>query len=136
MNAYIALYRRNSVLRDWPILEVIGVAAITAAVSYLVSIPFFFQFYFYSWLSIGRLLTVSVSRWYRYLDQTIRSVQTSELVANLFQECDPTKGDYHGLCKYVFNSLLCMIVTGEFQALPPWDKTFFYSFSPHASNLF
>ena len=27
------------------------------------------------------------------------SVQTSELVANLFQECDPTKGDYHGLCK-------------------------------------
>src|SRR5258706_8708931 len=29
------------------------------------------------------------------------SVQTSELVANLFQECDPTKGDYHGLCKCV-----------------------------------
>lgn len=28
-------------------------------------------------------------------------VQSSELVANLFQECDPAKGDYHGLCKYV-----------------------------------
>ncbi|KIY66841.1 Cl-channel protein [Cylindrobasidium torrendii FP15055 ss-10] len=25
-------------------------------------------------------------------------VQTSELVANLFQECDPARGDYHGLC--------------------------------------
>lgn len=64
MNAYIALYRRNSVLRDWPILEVIGVAAITAAVSYLVSVPFLFQFYFYNWFSLGRLLTVSVNRWY------------------------------------------------------------------------
>jgi chloride channel 3/4/5 len=29
------------------------------------------------------------------------SVQSSELVANLFQECDPNKGDYHGLCKCV-----------------------------------
>lgn len=105
MNAYIALYRRNSVLRDWPILEVIGVAAITAAVSYLVSIPFLFQFHFYNWLSIGRLLAVSAAVDTRYLDPTIRSVQTSELVANLFQECDPTKGDYHGLCKYVFDSL-------------------------------
>ncbi|KAF8631881.1 hypothetical protein AX15_002146 [Amanita polypyramis BW_CC] len=65
MNVYIALYRQNSVLRDWPILEVIGVTAVTATVSYLV---------------------------------VFSRVQTSELVANLFQECDPTKGDYHGLC--------------------------------------
>lgn len=32
-------------------------------------------------------------------------VQSSELVANLFQECDPAKGDYHGLCKYVLRLL-------------------------------
>ncbi|KAK2463643.1 hypothetical protein APHAL10511_004394 [Amanita phalloides] len=65
MNAYIALYRRTSVLLEWPMLEVIGISAITAAISYLV---------------------------------VFSRVQTSELVANLFQECDPTKGDYHGLC--------------------------------------
>ncbi|KAJ7493396.1 Cl-channel protein [Mycena galericulata] len=61
LNVEIALYRRNSVLNEWPVLEVVGVSAITAAISYLV-------------------------------------VQASELVANLFQECDPTKIDYHGLC--------------------------------------
>ncbi|KAJ6485834.1 Cl-channel protein [Mycena sanguinolenta] len=65
LNVEIALYRRNSVLNDWPILEVVGVSAITAATSYLV---------------------------------VFSRVQASELVANLFQECDPTKIDYHGLC--------------------------------------
>lgn len=33
---YVALYRRNSALNDWPILEVVGVSAVTAAISYLV----------------------------------------------------------------------------------------------------
>ncbi|KAK7031437.1 chloride channel protein [Favolaschia claudopus] len=65
LNVEIALYRRNSVLNEWPILEVVGVSAITAAISYLV---------------------------------VFSRVQTSELVANLFQECDSTKIDYHGLC--------------------------------------
>ncbi|KIM44556.1 hypothetical protein M413DRAFT_66882 [Hebeloma cylindrosporum] len=65
LNVEIALYRRNSILGEWPILEVISVSAVTAAVSYLI---------------------------------VFARVQTSELVANLFQECDPTKGDYHGLC--------------------------------------
>ncbi|PPQ91494.1 hypothetical protein CVT25_013751 [Psilocybe cyanescens] len=62
LNVEIALYRRNSVLNEWPVLEVVCVTSVTAAICYLVK------------------------------------VQTSELVANLFQECDPTKGDYHGLC--------------------------------------
>ncbi|EKM81818.1 hypothetical protein AGABI1DRAFT_118889 [Agaricus bisporus var. burnettii JB137-S8] len=66
LNVRIAVYRENSPIRDWPILEVVCVSAVTAAVSYLVSY--------------------------------IQWVQSSELVANLFQECDPTKGDYHGLC--------------------------------------
>ncbi|KJA28132.1 hypothetical protein HYPSUDRAFT_34482 [Hypholoma sublateritium FD-334 SS-4] len=65
LNVEIALYRRNSVLNDWPVLEVISVSAVTAAVSYLI---------------------------------VFARVQTSELVANLFQECDSAKGDYHGLC--------------------------------------
>ena len=36
LNVRIAVYRRNSVLYQWPVLEVVGVSAITAAVSYLV----------------------------------------------------------------------------------------------------
>ncbi|TEB33068.1 Cl-channel protein [Coprinellus micaceus] len=65
MNTEIAIHRRQSIIGDWPILEVVSASAITAALSYLVV--------------FGR-------------------VQTSELVANLFQDCDPNKGDYHGLC--------------------------------------
>ncbi|TFK39947.1 Cl-channel protein [Crucibulum laeve] len=65
LNVEVALYRRNSILADWPVLEVVCVSAITAAISYLV---------------------------------VFTRVQTSELVSNLFQECDPTKGDFHGLC--------------------------------------
>jgi hypothetical protein len=33
----IAIFRRQSVLADWPILEVISISAFTAAMSYLVS---------------------------------------------------------------------------------------------------
>ncbi|KDQ61345.1 hypothetical protein JAAARDRAFT_149999 [Jaapia argillacea MUCL 33604] len=65
LNVAVAVYRRHSMPNDWPVLEVIGVSAITAAISYLV---------------------------------VFLRVQSSELVANLFQECDPSKGDYHGLC--------------------------------------
>ena len=36
LNVRIAVYRRNSMLHQWPVLEVAGVSAITAAVSYLV----------------------------------------------------------------------------------------------------
>jgi chloride channel 3/4/5 len=36
LNVQIALYRRQSSLAEWPILEVVGVSAITAAISYLV----------------------------------------------------------------------------------------------------
>lgn len=36
LNIAAAVYRRNSILHEWPILEVTGAAAITAAVSYLV----------------------------------------------------------------------------------------------------
>ncbi|KAI0675830.1 chloride channel [Trametes maxima] len=65
LNTAVAVYRRHSALYEWPIVEVVGFTAITAAVSYLV---------------------------------VFLRVQSSELVANLFQECDITKGDYHGLC--------------------------------------
>jgi chloride channel 3/4/5 len=36
LNVEVALYRRNSVLNEWPVLEVVGASAITAAISYLV----------------------------------------------------------------------------------------------------
>ena len=38
LNIAAAVYRRNSILHEWPILEVTSVAAVTAAVSYLVRI--------------------------------------------------------------------------------------------------
>jgi surface polysaccharide O-acyltransferase-like enzyme len=41
LNIAAAVYRRNSILHEWPILEVMGAAAITAAVSYLVSATLF-----------------------------------------------------------------------------------------------
>ena len=50
------------------------------------------------WCSRGESERISTDKWRLLL--TGNRVQTSELVANLFQECDPSKGDYHGLCKY------------------------------------
>ena len=38
LNVRFAVYRRNSILYQWPVMEVVGVSAITAAVSYLVSL--------------------------------------------------------------------------------------------------
>lgn len=32
----VAVYRRNSALNDWPVLEVVFASAVTAAISYLV----------------------------------------------------------------------------------------------------
>lgn len=37
MNTEIAIHRRQSVIGDWPILEVVCASAVTAALSYLVS---------------------------------------------------------------------------------------------------
>ncbi|THU86239.1 Cl-channel protein [Dendrothele bispora CBS 962.96] len=80
LNVEAAIVRRTSVLNDWPILEVIGVSSITAAISYLI---------------------------------VFTRVQSSELVANLFQECDPSKGDYHGLCNpaAVWGNVFLLILT-------------------------
>jgi chloride channel 3/4/5 len=41
LNIAAAIYRRNSVLYEWPLLEVTGAAAVTAAVSYLVRFELF-----------------------------------------------------------------------------------------------
>ncbi|KIJ55127.1 hypothetical protein M422DRAFT_199235 [Sphaerobolus stellatus SS14] len=65
LNVNMAVIRRNSVLAEWPLMEIIAVTGITAGLSYLV---------------------------------IFARVQTSNLVANLFLECDPLKGDWHGLC--------------------------------------
>lgn len=100
LNVRIAVYRENSPIRDWPILEVVCVSAVTAAVSYLVS--------YIQWSTSLRssfcFRLFLRGMYYPRCDETLflyeYRVQSSELVANLFQECDPTKGDYHGLCKY------------------------------------
>jgi len=90
LNVAVALYRRHSVLNDWPILEVVGVSAVTAAISYLI---------------------------------VFTRVQTSELVANLFQECDPNKNDYHGLCNptAIWENVFLLVVTALMKiALTAW----------------
>ncbi|KAJ7746724.1 Cl-channel protein [Mycena maculata] len=86
LNVEVALYRRNSVLNEWPVLEVVGVSAITAAISYLV---------------------------------VFSRVQASELVANLFQECDPTKIDYHGLCNptAMWENVFLLVLTAALKIL-------------------
>ncbi|KAJ7230701.1 Cl-channel protein [Mycena pura] len=86
LNVEAALYRRSSALNDWPVLEVIGVSAITAAISYLV---------------------------------VFSRVQASELVANLFQECDPTKIDYHGLCNptAMWENVFLLVLTAAIKVL-------------------
>lgn len=65
LNVEFAIFRRQSVINDWPVLEVVTASAVTAALSFIV---------------------------------VFARVPTSELVANLFQDCDPNKADYHGLC--------------------------------------
>ncbi|KAJ7065210.1 Cl-channel protein [Mycena amicta] len=86
LNVEIALYRRRSALQDWPVLEVVGASAITAAISYLV---------------------------------VFSRVQASELVANLFQECDPTKIDYHGLCNptAMWENVFLLLLTAALKVL-------------------
>ncbi|KAH9975687.1 Cl-channel protein [Lactifluus volemus] len=81
LNITAAVYRRNSILHEWPITEVIGAAAVTAAVSYLV---------------------------------VFLRVPSSELVANLFQECDPQRIDFHGLCNpsAMWENVFLLVLTG------------------------
>lgn len=85
LNVWVAVYRRNSIIRDWPLLEVIACAAVTACLSYLVRYE----------LSTLRIVKSKM----RGLKVIFLRVQSSELVANLFQDCDPALRDYHGLCK-------------------------------------
>ncbi|KAF7317887.1 Chloride channel protein [Mycena kentingensis (nom. inval.)] len=86
LNVEVALYRRRSVLHEWPVVEVIGVSAITAAISYLI---------------------------------VFSRVQASELVANLFQECDATKIDYHGLCNptAMWENVFLLLLTAALKIL-------------------
>ncbi|TFK74955.1 Cl-channel protein [Pluteus cervinus] len=90
LNVEVAIYRRNSILAQFPVLEVVAVSAITAAASYLI---------------------------------VFARVQSSELVANLFQECDPNKGDYHGLCNpsAIWENVFLLILTAALKvALTAW----------------
>ncbi|KAJ7576923.1 Cl-channel protein [Mycena floridula] len=90
LNVEIAVYRRNSVLNEWPVLEVVAASAITAAISYLV---------------------------------VFARVQTSQLVTNLFQECDPVKGDFHGLCNptALWENVFLLLLTAAMKfALTSW----------------
>ena len=91
-------------LNDWPVLEVVSVSAFTAAVCYLVSHPHICRTPRKEFTPSFRLFLLGnffTHKHWKFFHASLNSVQTSELVANLFQECDPTKGDYHGLCKCV-----------------------------------
>lgn len=74
----------------------------TAAISYLVCFIHVTRIAVLIYLFVlGGVFTVSLARLQglRFIYDLFFSVQASELVANLFQECDTNKGDYHGLCK-------------------------------------
>ncbi|KAH8111035.1 Cl-channel protein [Phellopilus nigrolimitatus] len=91
LNVMAAVYRQRSILRDYPILEVVGATAITGCISYLI---------------------------------VFLRVQTSELVANLFQDCDPSKGDYHGLCNpnALVESIFLLVLTAAIKiGLTAWS---------------
>ncbi|KAI0306096.1 Cl-channel protein [Multifurca ochricompacta] len=81
LNIAAAVYRRNSILHELPIIEITGAAAVTAAVSYLV---------------------------------VFLRVPSSDLVANLFQECDPQRIDFHGLCNptAMWENVFLLVLTG------------------------
>ncbi len=101
LNIAAAVYRRNSVLHEWPILEVTGAAAVTAAVSYLVRISMLIiESVFGIFVSPGCFPQVRMSTLYTRVCLHLQPrVPASDLVANLFQECDPQRIDFHGLCK-------------------------------------
>ncbi|KAN0129315.1 chloride channel [Lactarius tabidus] len=73
LNIAAAVYRRNSILHEYPLLEVTGAAAVTATV-----------------------------------------IPASDLVANLFQECDPQRIDFHGLCNptAMWENVFLLVLTG------------------------
>jgi chloride channel 3/4/5 len=100
LNVAIAVYRERSVLRDNPLLEVIGFTAITATVSFLVSTLHHMKCLAHCPPSTDHFPKVCSASFVRirYLKVLCR-VQSSDLVAALFQECDPTKVDFHGVCK-------------------------------------
>ncbi|KIM24057.1 hypothetical protein M408DRAFT_331976 [Serendipita vermifera MAFF 305830] len=89
LNARAAVFRKNSVINDWPLLEVAVITAITAIISYPLV----------------------------YL-----RVQSSLLVSDLFQECDP-KLDFYGLCDSTAtfrNVTLLLLTAGVKLLLTAW----------------
>ena len=104
LNVAIAVFRHDSYLRENPVLEVVGATAFTAGISYLVSLVFTSATKKGSHPSVDSVLEVN-SQVLSFLGVCLPlgdRVQSSELVANLFQDCDISKGDYHGLCKCVY----------------------------------
>ena len=82
LNVKAAVYRKNSIISQWPLVEVLAVAGATAFISYPVS------------LNLTSLILILILYQIAFM-----RVQSSELVVNLFQECDPSK-DFHGLCEW------------------------------------
>jgi chloride channel 3/4/5 len=84
LNARAAIFRKNSIISEWPLLEVAVVAAVTAIISYPVSL--------HTWFLGPELYT------YNVLQLVFLRVQSSVLVADLFQECEPIT-NFYGLCE-------------------------------------
>lgn len=65
-----------------------------------------------------------------YYSWGLLRVQSSELVSNLFQDCDVTKGDYHGLCKWVC-SLLVLSLSDYYLKKIKSERSHRKHFSPY-----
>ena len=73
------MYRRNSILHDYPIVEVVGFTAITAAVSYLVSVDIHqdqcYSYSAYLTLLAGRVSPCTIFRACRQPVPRVRSLE-------------------------------------------------------------
>jgi chloride channel 3/4/5 len=101
----IATWRKNSIARKYPVLEVLIVTVITALINY----PIIFMRFVFS--SIHTYHPHSLTHFIR--------PQSSELVANLFQECSPKTEDIFGLCHVGHNTkpIFLLLLSAVFGAL-------------------
>ncbi|KZT67366.1 Cl-channel protein [Daedalea quercina L-15889] len=75
-----------------------------------------------SWPTLEVVCVSAITAVVCYLVVFLR-VQSSELVANLFMECDPVRGDYHGLCNTTAtwaNVFLLILTAGTKLVLTAW----------------
>lgn len=94
LNMKVAAWRKNSIVKKFPVTEVLVVTVVTALVNY----PIVFMRF------------VNSLRLYIRSANVLRRPQSSELVANLFQECSPQGEDFFGLCHHTHSKPIVLLL--------------------------